>query len=57
MDIKNIATRAVWTFVQTFLAAFVVTDMATAKQAALAGIAAVLSVVKTVAAEQLSTGA
>ena len=46
-DIRNIAERALWTAAQAFLAAFVVTDMTTAKGAALAGLAAGLSVVKT----------
>lgn len=45
-ELFDVAERAVWTFLQTFLGVFVVTDLATAEQAAVAGLAAVLSVVK-----------
>lgn len=56
--IRNIAERAAWTALQTFLgtvAAVQITNVSTAKQAGLAGIAAVggalLSIVKTAALE------
>lgn len=62
MDWKNILTRAAWTFVQaalsTFVAVEVAFDVASIKAAlvasAVAGGAALLSFVKTVAAEQLA---
>ena len=46
--------RAVWTFVQAFLAVFVVSDLASAKAALVAGIAAALSVIKTYAKERVT---
>jgi hypothetical protein len=49
----DIAERAVWTFLQAFAGAFVVADLTTAKTAALAGLAAVLSLVKGLAASRL----
>lgn len=42
----DVAERAAWTFLQGFLAVFLVTDVTTAKSAAVAGAAAALSVVK-----------
>jgi len=56
MDIsiyKQVAERALMTFAQTFLAMFVVTDMASAKGAATAAVAAALSVVKSFAATKV----
>lgn len=44
--LRDVAERAVMTFVQAFLGAFVVTDLSTARTAALAGAAAALAVVK-----------
>lgn len=44
--IKDIAERSVWTFLQAFLGVFVVTDLGSAEGAALAGAAAVLSMLK-----------
>lgn len=49
----DLLERSVWTFVQVFLTSFVVTDLATAETAALAGAAAVLSIVKSFAATRL----
>ena len=47
MDIlKQVGERAAMTFVQTFAAMFVVTDLSSAKGAATAAIAAALSVVR-----------
>lgn len=50
---QDIAERMVWTFVQAFAATFVVADLSTAKTAALAGLAAVLAVLKGVAASRI----
>lgn len=49
--LTDIAERAAWTFAQTFLSLFVFTgaldtDISSAKQAAFAGIAAVIAVLK-----------
>ena len=44
---RNILERAAWTFAQAFLAVFVISDLASAKTAVVAGVAAALSVVKT----------
>lgn len=44
--LRDVAERAVMTFVQAFLGAFVVTDLSTARTAALAGAAAALAVIK-----------
>ena len=44
--VRDVAERAAWTFAQAFLGAFVVTDLSTAKTAALAGLAAAIAVVK-----------
>ena len=48
---KDRAERAVATFVQAFLAVFVVTDMSTAKSAAVAGVSAVIALLKGYAAQ------
>lgn len=50
---KQVAERALMTFAQTFLAMFVVTDMASAKGALTAAVAAGLSVVKSFAATKV----
>jgi hypothetical protein len=50
---KQVAERAIMTFAQTFLAMFVVTDMASAEGAATAGLAAALSVLKSFAATKV----
>ena len=49
MDMTNLMERAGWTFVQAFLAVFVVGDQGTLKVAVIAGVAAALSIVKTYA--------
>ena len=45
--------RALWTAVQAFVAVFVVTDLSTLRSAATAGLAALISSVKTVAKDRL----
>lgn len=45
-ELLDILERSVWTFLQTFLGIFVISDLATAETAAVAGVAAVLAVVK-----------
>ena len=44
--------RAAWTFAQAFLAVFIISDLASAKTALVAGVAAALSVVKTYAQDR-----
>ena len=51
---SNMLERAAWTFAQAFLAVFVVSELASAKSAAIAGIAAALSVIKTYAKDKVS---
>jgi|TARA_Y100000310_G_scaffold303173_1_gene341264 hypothetical protein len=51
---NNMLERAAWTFVQAFLAVFVVSDLASVKSAAVAGLAAALSIVKTFARDKVS---
>lgn len=51
-SMMNMIERAGWTFVQAFLAVFVVGDQGTLKVAVIAGVAAGLSVVKTYAKER-----
>ena len=51
---NNMFERAAWTFAQAFLAVFVVSDLASAKSAAGAGIAAALSVIKTYAKDRVA---
>jgi hypothetical protein len=47
--------RAAWTFAQAFLAVFMVSELASARSAAIAGIAAALSVVKTYARDRVGS--
>lgn len=57
MDWKNILERAGWTFLQAGLAVVVAADaldITVWKAAAVAGVAAVLSLVKTIAQEKLA---
>lgn len=54
--LKDIGERAVWTFVQTFLAVFVIDDLSTVRPAAVAALAAVLSVVKGFVATRVGDG-
>ena len=51
--VRDVAERAAWTFAQAFLGAFVVTDLSTAKTAALAGLAAAVAVLKGFVASQV----
>jgi len=46
--------RAAWTFAQAFLAVFIISDLASAKTALVAGVAAALSVVKTYAQDRVA---
>lgn len=50
---SDVLERAVWTFVQAFASVLVVSDLSTFRGAALAGAAAMLSVMKTVARDRL----
>ena len=52
---NNMFERAAWTFAQAFLAVFVVSDLASARSAIIAGIAAALSVVKTYARDRVGS--
>tara|TARA_R110002074_G_scaffold20080_2_gene63810 strand:+ start:1547 stop:1708 length:162 start_codon:yes stop_codon:yes gene_type:complete len=52
--VRNILERAAWTFAQAFLAVFVISDLASAKTAVVAGVAAALSVVKTYTQERVA---
>jgi hypothetical protein len=51
---SDMLERAMWTFVEGFLAVFVLSDLASVEAAAIAGGAAALSVVKTFAKGKLS---
>jgi len=51
---NNMLERAAWTFAQAFLAVFVISDLASAKTAVVAGVAAALSVVKTYAQDRVA---
>jgi len=52
--VNNMLERAAWTFTQAFLAVFVISDLASAKTAVVAAVAAALSVVKTYAQEKVA---
>jgi len=52
--VSNMIERAAWTFAQAFLAVFVISDLASAKTAVVAAVAATLSVVKTYAQEKVA---
>jgi len=51
-SMSNMIERAGWTFVQAFLAVFVIGDQTTLKVALIGAVAAALSVVKTYAVER-----
>lgn len=51
--LKDLAERVVWTAVQAFVSVFAVTDLSSAKSAGVAAAAAVLSVLKGVAATKV----
>ena len=46
-SLKDTLERAAWTFAQAFLGVFLVSDLASVKSAAVAGVAAAISVAKT----------
>ena len=46
-NLTDMLERAAWTFAQSFLGVFVVADLSSAKGAGVAGLAAVVSVLKT----------
>jgi hypothetical protein len=48
-SMKDMLERAAWTFAQSFLAIFAIDNLSTLRVAAIAGVAAALSVVKTYA--------
>jgi len=52
--VNNMLERAAWTFAQAFLAVFIISDLASAKTALVAGVAAALSVVKTYAQDRVT---
>jgi hypothetical protein len=52
--VNNMLERAAWTFAQAFLAVFIISDLASAKTALVAGVAAALSVVKTYAQDRVA---
>tara|TARA_R100001163_G_scaffold65759_1_gene64570 strand:- start:4962 stop:5150 length:189 start_codon:yes stop_codon:yes gene_type:complete len=52
-NIADWCERTAWTAVQSFLAIFVITDISTLRTAAVAGAAALLSAVKSLAQERL----
>ena len=51
--IKDVLERAIWTAAQAFLAVFTVGDMASAKAAGIAAVAAGISALKSVLATQV----
>lgn len=53
MDYKDIIERAVWTAVQSFLAVFTVTDLASLEAATVAGAGALISALKTIASAKI----
>jgi len=53
---KQVAERAALTFIQAFLAVFIVTDITSASGAAAAGVAAALSVIKSFVATRIGDG-
>ena len=53
-EYRDLLERLVATFVETFLAALVITDLSTAATAATAGVAAVLAGVKAAAKQRLT---
>jgi|TARA_B100000902_G_scaffold393610_1_gene448193 hypothetical protein len=55
MDYRDIIERAVWTALQSFLAVFSITDLATLEAASVAGMGALISALKTVASTKLAS--
>jgi len=56
MDYRDVLERAAATFLQAFLSVFAVADLSSAKSAAVAGVAAVLSLIKGIAASRFGDG-
>ena len=56
MNYREIAERAVLTFLQSFLGVFLVSDLTSARSAAVAGAAAALSFIKSVVASRFGDG-
>ena len=52
LNSRDVFERALLTFLQAFLATFVVTDLATGRGAELAGASAVFSLIKSIVASQ-----
>ena len=50
----DLLERAAWTFAQSFLGVFVVADLSSAKGAGIAGLAAAVSVAKTVVKDRVA---
>lgn len=55
-NLVDLAERAAMTFAQAFLGALVATDLSSSKGAMMAGVAAVLSLVKSLAASKKGDG-
>ena len=53
-NIFDVLERAGWTFAQAFLGVFVVADLSSAKGAGVAGLAAAVSVTKTMVKDKVS---
>ncbi|MBC40903.1 MAG: hypothetical protein CML19_01535 [Pusillimonas sp.] len=53
-NIFDVLERAGWTFAQAFLGVFVVADLSSAKGAGVAGLAAAVSVLKTMVKDKVS---
>lgn len=51
--LADMAERALWTALQAFLATFTVTDVSSARAAAVAAVGAILSVVKSAVASRI----
>ena len=56
LNMRDVFERALLTFLQAFLATFVITDLATGKGAALAGASALFSLIKSIVASQYGDG-
>ena len=53
-NIFDVLERAGWTFAQAFLGVFVVADLSSAKGAGVAGLAAAVSVLKTIVKDKVA---
>lgn len=52
--VLDVAERCWWTFLQAFLGTFTLTDVSTVRAAAVAGLASILSAVKSLAASKVA---